>query len=389
MIDSFEVPLTTISGIKPHPNADRLEVAIVLGWQVVVGKGEFNEGDTVVYFPPDACLTVELATRLGIAQYLSHSGALLRTRSIKLRGEPSFGFAVPAGVFGDTGTYLTNDGLLIWDGDEEEEKLWFKVGDNLASELDVEKYAPPVRVSLHSSTRGSGQGSSRYGMCDHPQFGRYPKMKNLRYYPHDFDGEEVYVTEKIHGTNVRYGSINGVIMAGSMNIRRAELRPGSPTMDHFYWLPHQLPEVRNLIYALTGTADQVIIFGETFGPQVQGGYSYGQEPMDVELPIGFRAFDISIDGKFVSPRRFQELCYAYGIYSVPVLYKGKYTYDGIVEQAEAFKHSNMPGAEQTTMEGVVVKVNTTEIHPRLGRQILKYHTNTYLLDKRKSDYTEE
>jgi hypothetical protein len=34
------VTTRTIAEIKPHPNADRLELAVVGGWQTVVPKGE-------------------------------------------------------------------------------------------------------------------------------------------------------------------------------------------------------------------------------------------------------------------------------------------------------------------------------------------------------------
>ena len=37
--------LEIIKDIQPHPNADRLDVAKVLSWQVVVERNKFKEGD--------------------------------------------------------------------------------------------------------------------------------------------------------------------------------------------------------------------------------------------------------------------------------------------------------------------------------------------------------
>lgn len=45
-----------ISAIRPIEGADKIEVADVLGWSVVVGKGEFQAGDLAVYFEIDSWL---------------------------------------------------------------------------------------------------------------------------------------------------------------------------------------------------------------------------------------------------------------------------------------------------------------------------------------------
>ena len=38
-----------IKSLEPIPEADAIEKATVLGWQLVVKKGEFKTGDLVVY----------------------------------------------------------------------------------------------------------------------------------------------------------------------------------------------------------------------------------------------------------------------------------------------------------------------------------------------------
>lgn len=45
-----------IKNVQPIENADRLEVAQVLGWNVVVAKGVFSSGDKVVFFEIDSML---------------------------------------------------------------------------------------------------------------------------------------------------------------------------------------------------------------------------------------------------------------------------------------------------------------------------------------------
>ena len=48
--------LVLINSITPIPGYDRVELAHVGGWTVVVGKGEFKEGDPAVYFEIDSKL---------------------------------------------------------------------------------------------------------------------------------------------------------------------------------------------------------------------------------------------------------------------------------------------------------------------------------------------
>lgn len=45
-----------VRAISPIPGADRIEVAIIEGWQCVVGKGEFSVGDKVAYLEIDTFL---------------------------------------------------------------------------------------------------------------------------------------------------------------------------------------------------------------------------------------------------------------------------------------------------------------------------------------------
>ncbi len=90
MSSTLIVPVAVIEKVSPHPNADRLEIAQILGWQVVVPKGQHFAGQKVVYFPPDSVLPSEVSDRFGVTQYLSKG----RVRCARLRGEPSFGFAV-------------------------------------------------------------------------------------------------------------------------------------------------------------------------------------------------------------------------------------------------------------------------------------------------------
>ena len=43
-----KIYLQEISEINPHPKAEKFEIAKVLGWQVIVPKGQYKKGDIVI-----------------------------------------------------------------------------------------------------------------------------------------------------------------------------------------------------------------------------------------------------------------------------------------------------------------------------------------------------
>src|SRR5688500_18874964 len=90
------VEVSRIDLIQPHPNAAALELAQIKGWQCVVPKGRYKDGEHVVYIPIDSVLPIELSDRLGITKYLSKG----RVRCARLRGEPSFGVVMDVDVPG-------------------------------------------------------------------------------------------------------------------------------------------------------------------------------------------------------------------------------------------------------------------------------------------------
>lgn len=98
------VTIRQISKILPHPNADRLELATIDGWQVVVAKGEFERGQDVVYFEIDSLIPVVPEFEF-LRKYcyikkdwlvgVMANGEAFRIKTIKLRGELSQGLIIP------------------------------------------------------------------------------------------------------------------------------------------------------------------------------------------------------------------------------------------------------------------------------------------------------
>lgn len=339
-MSSLIVSVAEISNIRPHPNADTLDIAEVLGWQVVIKRGTFTTGEKVVYFPIDTLLPVEVSDRFGVTPYLSKQ----RIKATRLRGEPSFGLVMPV------------------------EGASWEVGDNVAEHYGAVKWEPPVRES-----RGGGGKfiPNPHQVPRNPLFAEYTDIENLRHYPGLLgENEWVVITEKIHGTNSRIGMVNGEWVAGSHHVQRG---PG----DELYWSPKSA--VERLVEALAKYHKQVIVFGEIYGSAVQS-LDYGEQGHN-----GYRAFDLMIDGRYVDYPTFVDLCTIYGVPRVPSYAIKPFALDRVKTLSLG---KTVIGTEAHLREGVVVKPLLERSNPKVGRVILKYVSDDYLLAK-KTDFKDE
>jgi len=101
--------------IEPIENADNIELATILGWHVVVKKGEFKAGDLAVYVETDSILPKNNP------DFAFLEGKRLRTK--KLRGVYSQGIAFPLSILPgwckQEGTDVTSElGITKWEPDE-------------------------------------------------------------------------------------------------------------------------------------------------------------------------------------------------------------------------------------------------------------------------------
>lgn len=94
-MSTFKVEVVRIDEVRPHPNADRLSLARVRGFQVVTERDLYTEGDFAVYLPEQAVLPPLLLRALGVEDKLAGKEKN-RVKTIRLRGELSQGMLVPA-----------------------------------------------------------------------------------------------------------------------------------------------------------------------------------------------------------------------------------------------------------------------------------------------------
>ncbi len=135
--------IVRVEGLKSIPKADRLEIAVVGGWECVVQKGSFAIGDLGLYFEIDAAIPLDEPVFEGFdTQYLrktndQHTGkeyAVIKT--IRLRGALSQGLLLPK----------KNWETVVMHGIE---------GTDLTQRLHVLKYVSPAEAKLfYAETEG-------------------------------------------------------------------------------------------------------------------------------------------------------------------------------------------------------------------------------------------
>lgn len=93
MADRALAHIETVHDIVPIDGADFIECAHILGWQCVVSKGEFKEGDKCVYIEIDS----KVDTTMPVFEFMAKYDGKVKTR--KLRGVYSQGLALSIDKF--------------------------------------------------------------------------------------------------------------------------------------------------------------------------------------------------------------------------------------------------------------------------------------------------
>lgn len=133
------VTIQNVVGVHSIPDADRIEMVQILGWQCVAKKGEFQVDDRCVYFEVDAYLPVNDVRFefLRASSYRNNEfmGEGFRIKTQKFRGQISQGLALPVSAFPELDG-IENDvdvseilGVVKWDMPEIEGSAGTIIGD--------------------------------------------------------------------------------------------------------------------------------------------------------------------------------------------------------------------------------------------------------------------
>lgn len=189
--------VVAVEKLRPHTNADRLQVATFFGSDTCVGL-DVVKGEIGIYFPSDLQLSEEFCVVNHLcrkkpdgtpdAGYLDPEKRNIRP--IKLRGERSDGIFMPISCLEYTGVNLDDinigDTIIVVNGHE-----------------ICKKYIPRGRNS-NNSAKGQGNKTRKKHVPVAPLFTEHADTEQLAYNLGAFKpGDEIEITLKMHGTSQR------------------------------------------------------------------------------------------------------------------------------------------------------------------------------------------
>ena len=368
-MSTLEVKVVEIGDhdVRKHPNADRLDLVMIGGWQCVAQTAAFGPGDKAIYIPIDSILPHEVESMIfGPDSKVKLSKS--RVKTIKLRGAISQGLLVKPEQVG-----LSNG---------------VKVGLDVMKDLGITKWEPPTKGQA-----GLAGGNASNKRNPHPDFAKYTKIENVKNYVKLFEEhDEVIVTEKIHGTNFRAGYV--LYNADTWWKKIKKFFRAAPKYEFVYGSHNvQLQDKflykgfydKNVYaeavvrYDLKNVLEEgEVLYGEIYGDGVQKNYKYGCKPGERK----FVAFDLMKKGEYMSSAHFFNWCCDRDIPRVKALYKGPFDYDKI---KALLTGNSVMHPEQKVIEGGVCKPASGNEKSYQGRKALKFINDEYLL-KDNSDF---
>lgn len=378
-MSDLKVTVEKVRRVIHHPNADRLDLITVRGWQVIVGRGQYNVHDLCVYVPIDSVLPIDLAHQWDVDKYLKGN---MRIKTLKLRGSISQGLVVSP--------------LQV------KMPLYKKAveGTDLTKILGIKKYIPTGKPNKGMRLQ---QGQAMNPNRSTPWFPRYTNIDHLNNNPFAFEDDDwVTVNEKRHGTNGRMGYVKiankSLVQRLLEVVHRTKRRLG---WKHDYWKaggrylhvgshnvirdyhPNDLYWKAALTLQITAKAKipyDLVLFYEISGPGIQKGFDYGVEDGDGFIVEIIDIFD-SRKERYLSTTEVANFCYRWGLAEAPAMCAGEWRL--VKDIFEGYADGKATGAKHIR-EGVVLR--------NLGkgtRKIFKFLSPDYLIHQGKKKPEDE
>lgn len=306
--------------VLEHPNADALEILKLGGFQCVVAKGAYSSGARLVFAPEKSLLPDHLAEPF--RKYLSGVNKD-RVKSVRLRGEFSEGVILELDA--------AQIGLISG----------FELTEDVSSVLGIVKYEPPIPTNLAGDVTP---------IADALRFRKHD-VERFRLYEREFvPGEEVLVTEKLHGSQgVYYRNPNGDWFVTSKGLADRELALRDDGKNA-YWRAAKNVGLFGHLEALAPNV-AVQVFGEVL--KVQKGFDYGF------LEPTLRVFRVLWDG---TELEFDAVDEFFKSIWVPVIFRG--AFDRVYLETLAVGNETVSGQARHIREGVVV----SPVKPRVSSE---------------------
>lgn len=320
-----------IREIKAIIDADRIEVATILGWRVVVQKGQFKAGDLCIYVEIDAVLPSENFDK---PKYKFLKEKKFHIKTVLIRGKPSQGIAFPITIMNEL------YGINIYPIE----------GQDITREMGIKQYQYPIHENMIGKIKG-----------DFPAF--IPKTKEVRIQTvpdivEKYAGTKCYISEKIDGE-----SITIFLKDGNLGVctHKVELEYDE---ENPIW---QLIDDLKIFDDLKDFDKNIAVQGEFIGPGIKKN-KYKQEKHDLYL---FNL--INLDSyKYEDYRTFKEWTTKYHQKTVPILDENYILSDDIKKLEQLA--SGVSKINKTKREGIVIRplkeIEDAKLNGRVGFKVI-------------------
>lgn len=323
------VSIQRVTETAPIPGADKIQLATILGWSVVVKKDEFKPGDLCVYAEIDTILPPK-------PEFEFLKPRNYRIKTIKLRGQISQGIAFPLSV--------------LPPGVQPVEGL------DVTEPIGATKYLPKIAAHLQGETKGPFP--SFVPKTDEPRIQSSPALLERH------RGRIFYVSEKVDGSSMTAYWHDGQFGVCSRNLEIIE------SAENGYWNAARKWTIEE---KLRGLGFDAAIQAEIYGMGIQGN-RYRKEQTEIAV---FSVFNIA-EHRHLEYQELRQICRDLDLPTVPILDESfvlSHSMEEIIKVAEGTSKLN----PSIPREGIVVRALQEVRDPDIGRLSFKVINNQFLL----------
>ena len=302
-----------IKNIEPIPGADKIDLATIDGWKVVVKKDEFCIGDLCVYFEIDSVLPP-------VDPFLFMATRKYRVRTIKLRGQISQGLVLPLSYFNNIKTGEGTDVTKLLnitkyenetlDRDNTQQRNKFV--DTMCKFTPTRKLFTCYRYLFKPKTKGAWP--EWFSKTDEE------RVQNMKYLKEDVFGRNLYATEKLDGQSFtafyKGDERVGLFKKGLFGVCSRNIWFKRPHDTYNNWCDiarfYRLNETLSSIYKNTGNS--LVIQGEIIGPNIQHN-RYGLNSHKLYV---YNIYHIESDRYYTFAER-EQFCWKHNLIPVPIV----------------------------------------------------------------------
>lgn len=310
-----------IRDIKPIPDADRIEVAKVDGWEVVISKKDnLKPGDKIIY--------VEIDSKMPeIPQYEFLQSRKYVVKTIKMRGQISQGLILPLSILPEGDYKIGQDvtdilGITKYDPQLEEENAIIEENKKSARNPIIKyllRYAWFRKIYLKPSKKTNFPSwikkTDEERIQNKPGLYQRLKDENIR----------LTVTEKVDGSSGTYFLKKVGKKKYEFGVCSRNRRLAVPDKS-YYWKAASKYKIHDALKQIIGDKEWVILQGEITGKGIQGN-KYKDD-------LSFWAFNLITPDKKYDTYEMQEILAPHRIFTVPIVttdYRVKGEISDIVE----------------------------------------------------------